>query len=41
MLYEVITGYLTGDLLQGKAGKHPAQSTSDMGSQIAARIREL
>ena len=34
-------GYLTGDLLQGKAGKYPAQSTSDMGSQIAARIREI
>ena len=33
-------GYLTGDLLQG-AGKHPVQSTSDMGSQIAARIREI
>ena len=34
-------GYLTGDLLQGKSGKHPVQSTSDMGSQIAARIREI
>ena len=30
-----------GDLLQGKSGKHPVQSTSDMGSQIAARIREI
>ena len=34
-------GYLTGDLLQGKQGKHPVQSTADMGSQIAARIREI
>ena len=34
-------GFLTGDLLQGKQGKHPVQSTSDMGSQIAARIREI
>ncbi|MFB0974803.1 MAG: isocitrate/isopropylmalate family dehydrogenase, partial [Tolumonas sp.] len=33
-------GYFTGDLAQG-AGKHPVQSTSDMGSQIAARIREI
>ena len=34
-------GFLTGDLLQGKQGKHPVQSTADMGSQIAARIREI
>ena len=33
-------GYFTGDLTQG-VGKQPVQSTSDMGSQIAARIREI
>jgi len=33
-------GYLTGDLAQGE-GKHPVQKTSDMGSQIAARLRAL
>ena len=33
-------GYFTGDLTQG-VGQHPVQSTSDMGSQIAARIREI
>ncbi len=33
-------GFFTGDLTQG-VGKHPVQSTSDMGSQIASRIREI
>jgi len=33
-------GFFTSDLAQGE-GKHPIQSTSDMGSQIAARIREI
>jgi 3-isopropylmalate dehydrogenase len=33
-------GFVTGDLAQIDHA-HPVQSTSDMGTQIAARIREI